>query len=323
TMACQKEEYLKGIDQATLFAPPTAAELAAVRADWQARTLPPTAYQEEQRITLPQGAVLHFVSYRVGLHKAYGAVLLPSAASGLPVHVLINGFDLNNQVNTVNLVQSPPGNGGPEPPVLVIPALPGQSLAITANGQTYTSAVSEASFNSAFDGAADDALALLNCVLTNFPQTDASRIGVRGGSRGGTVALLMAERDRRIKRVVSVVGPTNLLQLTQSHQQDPTYQFQFLQALKSGQETIAQARQRLLASSPVYFCETLPLTQTHFGAEDKIVPPQQGEQLQARLQAMGLAGQLEYYVYAGRTHTTVASNNPSFTSRIDAFLQAL
>ena len=136
------------------------------------------------------------------------------------------------------------------------------------------------------------------------------------------MALLLAERDARVRRAISVVGPTDLLSLTASHQNDPTYQLQFLQELKAGRQTLTQARQRLLASSPLYFAERLPLVQLHLGADDHIVPPTQGEQLRDRLQALGRAGQVEYYRYEGRDHQGV-NTHPDFAGRVEAFLAPL
>jgi dipeptidyl aminopeptidase/acylaminoacyl peptidase len=159
-------------------------------------------------------------------------------------------------------------------------------------------------------------------VLATVPGADAGRIATRGGSRGGTVALLLAARDARIRRAIDVVGPTNLLALTEANQQDPTYQLQFLEELKDGRLTLAQARHRLLASSPLFFAERLPLVQLHLGSRDWIVPPAQGERLRDALQAQGRGQQVEYYCYEGRDHDGVHVH-PDFQGRVDAFLAPL
>jgi dienelactone hydrolase len=320
--ACQKDDYLRGIDTAALFAPPTAAELAAVQADWAARPLAPNGYRLEQTVPLAAGAELRLVSFLTGAYRTQAAILVPAGSGPLPVQLQLNGFDINNDV--YNVAVQAGGSGAPAgaPFIIGFPAFRGQSLRVTVDGRVYATPRSEGPAGDAFDGATDDAQALLNVILSTVAPADVSRLALRGGSRGGTVALLLAERDARIRRTIDVVGPTDLLGQTARHQNDPTYQLQFLQELKAGRETLAQARQRLIASSPLYFADRLPLTQLHLGADDHIVPPAQGELLRDRLQALGRATQLEYYRYEGRDHQGV-NTHPDFAGRIEAFLAPL
>ena len=72
---------------------------------------------------------------------------------------------------------------------------------------------SEGDRSDVWDGATDDALALLNVALKITPEADARRIAVFGRSRGGTVALLAAIRDPRIRQVVDWAGPSDLFRL--------------------------------------------------------------------------------------------------------------
>jgi dienelactone hydrolase len=318
--ACKKDNYLRGIDQDALFAPPNPAELAAVEGDWAARQLSPNGYRLEKTVSLTGGAELRFISFLTGSYRTQAAVLVPGTAGPHPVQLQLTGFALNNPVQTVALQAAPGGTAAPF--VVGWVAFRGQTLRVTVDGQTYERPVSEGAVGDAFDGATDDAQALLNVLLRTVASADASRVAVRGGSRGGTVALLLAERDARVRRVIDVVGPTDLLGLTQRNQQDPTYQLQFLQELKEGRQTLAQARQRLLASSPLYFAQRLPLTQLHLGSQDRIVPPAQGERLREQMQALGRATQLEYHLYEGRDHQSVATH-PDFAGRVEAFLAPL
>jgi dipeptidyl aminopeptidase/acylaminoacyl peptidase len=55
-----------------------------------------------------------------------------------------------------------------------------------------------------FDGAADDIIAFLNVIEETEDRADVQRTTVRGGSRGATVALLVAERDKRVKGAIGV-----------------------------------------------------------------------------------------------------------------------
>lgn len=194
-------------------------------------------------------------------------------ALDLRKQLLLSGFDVNNPMQIVTPQTAASTTAPPSPFILGWVAFRGQILRITLDGHLYESPRSEGSVGDAFDGATDDAQALLNVILSTVATADASRIAVRGGSRGGTVALLLAERDARVRRAISVVGPTDMLRLTQTNQEDRTYQLQFLQELKEGRQTLAEARQRLLASFPLYFAQRLPLTQLHLGSQDRIVPP--------------------------------------------------
>ncbi|WP_400191328.1 alpha/beta hydrolase family protein [Hymenobacter sp. B81] len=319
-VACKKDDYLRGIDKAALFAPPTAAELAAVQADWAARDLTPRGYQLEQTVPLTGGAELRFISFLTGPYRTQAAVLVPGGTGPHPVQLQFSGFTA--EPHAIALLSAGSGTPPPSPFILAWAAFRGQGLHVTVNGRSYDRPASEGPLAEAFDGATNDAQALLNVVLATVPGADAGRIALRGGSRGGTVALLLAERDARVRRAIDVVGPTDLLGLTEANQNDPTYKLQFLQELKEGRLTLPQARHRLLASSPLYFAERLPLVQLHLGSRDYIVPPAQGERLQERLQALGRSNQAEYHRYEGRDHHGVHTH-PDFQGRVDAFLAPL
>jgi dipeptidyl aminopeptidase/acylaminoacyl peptidase len=191
---------------------------------------------------------------------------------------------------------------------------------LTINGKEYSSPPSEGRHSDAFDGATDDAIAFLNVIQAHFPQADANSVAVRGGSRGGTVALLMAERDKRVKLAVGVAFPTDLVGLTAGHQHDPTYKNQFLQDLIDGSKSIIETRQKMIASSPLFFCESLPKSQIHFGSEDTITPVEQGGLLYSRLKELGSENILEFYTYQGRSHSNIANDNQDLNNRIQTFL---
>ncbi|QHT67416.1 prolyl oligopeptidase family serine peptidase [Rhodocytophaga rosea] len=321
--SCQKDDYLKGIDTNILFAPPTLAEIEAVKLDWQNRDLAVNSFRIEQKSTLSEnGPVLQFVSFLVNNNREYGALIIPNASVPLPVYLFLNGYSNDNPVNqyTLTINTSP---AAPIPFIYAIPAFRGQTLILTINGKEYSSPPSEGRHSDAFDGGTDDAIAFLNVIQAHFPQADANSVAVRGGSRGGTVALLMAERDKRVKLAVGVAFPTALIGLTAKHQNDPTYKSQFLQDLMDGSKSVTETRQKMIASSPLFFCESLPKTQIHFGAEDTITPAEQGDLLHNRLKESGLESILEFYTYPGRSHANIASDNHELTNRIQTFLSQL
>jgi dienelactone hydrolase len=319
--SCSDEDFLAGHNKQVLFAMPTAAEIEAVIADWSARDLSAKAYEVEQSTVIRAGMVLKIISFMVGAYKEYGALLVPASEIDLPVRMYIGGFQHGTTTNAVILEADNSGNG--EPFIFALPALRGQSISITIDGIEYTSPVSEGMHCDAFDGATDDAIAFLNIIETTEKKADMNRVSVRGGSRGGTVALLLAEREKRVKLAIAVAGPANLLTLTSHNENDLTYQCQFLESLINQTETIAQVRHKMIASSPLFFAARLPKTQLHLAANDEIVPVSQGHEFQTEISTLGMEDQFELFIYEGRGHSDIASDNQELSDRIQEFLSQL
>jgi dipeptidyl aminopeptidase/acylaminoacyl peptidase len=263
---------------------------------------------------------LKMISYKVGSFKQYAALVTHETTETLPLRMYIGGFDLNNPVNGITL-KFKEGDSG-KPFVFVMPALRGQALNITVNDINYTTPISDGVHCDAFDGAADDAIALLNLVEQVVPGVDINRVAVRGGSRGATVALLVAERDRRVKFAIGVAGPTDLLGLTANSENDATYQCQFLSDLKNGSVTLAEARTKMIASSPLYFITRLPRVQLHLGDHDRIVPVSEGEKLKDAMTDMAMQNSLQLFIY-DRGHDDIATDNAELNARIELLLSEL
>lgn len=321
--ACGKDDPLKGIDKKALFAPPSSDEIAEVKTDWAQRNLKPENFKiEEIHEIYPQQLYLNIISFTIRNQKQYAGALIPVTSKVLPVHLYVFGFSLRDPISYVNQKIAPP-EVSEVPFVFVVPALKGQKLSIKINGITYNSPFSEGSRNDAFDGAVDDGISALNAVIGNFKEADPEKVFVRGGSRGGTVALLMAERDKRIRLAVGIAFPVDLMSLTSTHQNDDTYKFQFLDELIAGDKTIEETRKKMIASSPYYFCEDLPKIQIHFGEKDEITPPSEGELLYNKMKELGLEKNIEFYKYADRFHENITSDNPELQERIDQFIEQL
>lgn len=315
-LSCKKKDFPAGIDKDALFAPPTSAELREIEVDWDKRTLIPTDVKIEQTHAINSQLDYKLISFYASGHKQYAGVLVPVTTTPLPVWIYVAGFALNDPVSYQNIKTSNLNF------IYVIPALRGQSLNIIINDAIYKSPVSMGTRNDAFDAAADDVISTLDAVATIF-KADTSKVMVQGGSRGGTVALLTAERDKRIKLSVGVAFPSDLLTLTASHQNDPTYRFQFLDSLINGAISLAEARKKIIASSPVYFCRRLSKTQIHFGDEDNITPVTQGQILLNTMKDLGKEDSIEFYLYKGKNHQNIGDNNPQMQERIKAFFNFL
>jgi len=317
--ACKRDDFLDGYNRNELFSDPTQSELDAVRSEWNLRDLSVKGYTVEQESKITNAnATLKIVSFVVNGHREYGALVIPVVSGRLPVRIYVGGFGIDNNVNSINLVLDNINN---DPFVFAFPALRGQSLTVTINNIEYTSPVSEGEHCDAFDGAADDIIAFLNVIENTEVTADVHRTIVRGGSRGATVALLVAERDKRIKGAIGIAGPVNLLELTSSNENDETYQCQFLSDLVQNHHSLESARSKMIASSPMYFAELLPKTQFHLGGDDRVVPVSQGEELKAVMTKIGMADSLALFIYEGRTHQNIAIDNKLLSDRITEFLK--
>lgn len=321
-LACKDDDYLDGLSAAQLFATPSQEELDEVKLEWQSRDLSPNGYAVEQLVEVtPSGIILKIISFNIDATRRYAALLVPPSDLTLPVRMFINGFDINNTTNAIKLEVD--DSFFDEPFIFAIPALRGESLQITLNGDEYSSPRSEGDHCDAFDGAADDVIAMLNIIELTEKVADVNRVSVRGGSRGGTVALLVGERDKRIKMAIDVAGPTNLLELAQRNQNDRTYQCQFLEALVQGGVTLQEVRRKMIASSPLFFPQDLPLTQLHVGQNDWIAPPSQGLELEKRMADLSKSQNFKLFIYEGRGHANIVLNNSELEGRIEALLSEL
>ncbi len=320
--ACRKKDPLAGIDENALFAPPAQEELDAVQAAWQARDLTPQNITIEATHVIDNKLRLVIISFRASGSKQYVGVLVPATQKALPGRLYIAGFSLHDAISRQN-IQTSSSATDTLPFIYVVPALRGQSLSLTVNGVEYKTPASEGQRNDAFEGATDDAIACLNAVGKTFKEADTSKVMTQGGSRGGTVALLMAERDQRVKLAAAVAFPADLLMLTAANRRDPTYKFQFLDALISGSATLEETRKKLLAASPLYFCKHLPEIQAHFGDQDNITPPVQGELLRNAMKDAGKEANIELFIYKGRSHENIGNNNVEMQQRIEDFFRRI
>ena len=183
----------------------------------------------------------------------------------------------------------------------VVPAIRGEILQSAAR-----EFVAEGDRTDGWDGGADDALALLDAVAALDARIDPSRACTFGHSRGGAVALLAAERDRRIRCAIAIAAPTDwfaamwprrwpaasalsvaLRAHAQPAQEGGQFIERFVQPASAGRWSLGEARGKMLASSPLYFADRLPATLAIFGAEDNAVPVQNAIALDSALRRRG------------------------------------
>ncbi|MCH5715630.1 hypothetical protein [Niabella hibiscisoli] len=68
--ACKKKDVLKGIDKASLFAPPTAAEINAVEQTWSQRNLAPQDIRIEETQAVNPKLSAYIISFRLEILKS-------------------------------------------------------------------------------------------------------------------------------------------------------------------------------------------------------------------------------------------------------------
>lgn len=275
-----------------VLAPPTDSEIRAVRREIDGRRRDAIAVTtlSQSALTLMGGRFrVEIVAHEVDGHRHVGAVLIPADPLPSCCATIIDIKGINARYSPLRLDPGPPSlrrmGTAARAYIYVVPAIRGERLLL---GDSAWQA--EGDRTDGWDGGAEDALALLSAASTIEHRIDRSRVCVFGESRGGAVALLVAERDSTIRCVVAMSPPvdwfdamwadswpkTTLLRValrTHAGPFAPGGQFvEWVMApIANGRWGLAQARERMLAMSPLYFTDRLPATLAMFGREDPVV----------------------------------------------------
>ena len=297
-----------------LFAPPTAAEVEAVRADWAQRDVSAAEVTIELAESYPLSetpATLRIVSHRVGEVLHYGAILTPdSAAPGsLPILMYLHGGDSGVEVDDIALVIFALGELR-DNFVYVIPSFRSEPLEYEDREWVSTGPGGH------WDYDVDDALALLNVALELTPQARIEGLSIVGGSRGAGVALLAGIRDERIENIVALFGPTDFFDdWVREIARDAAMGFPrdlpgvahidttFIQPYIRDEIDLAEVRLELVRRSSVLFAEDLPAVQLHHGDADGTVVVSQAHSLIRAMEALGREPpEFEAFIYEGGGH---------------------
>ena len=289
-----------------VFKKPTPAEIAEVEGVWAQRDLSPkdVAEIETGRINLGfAGATVRIIAHRVHGFKHYGAIIVPDGITAkAPVILDLKGVSWDFFPLVPGSIKSPKILGTDQNKfIYVVPSFRGEILKF--NDKDY---ISEGDRTDSWDGATDDALALLYAALAITPQADAERIAAFGKSRGGSVALLAGIREPKIKRVLDWVGPVDwfelmategwtqkeiaadaLLEKAAPNEDGGQFIERFMLKAVSGKWGLSQTRFKLIADSPIYFVKNLPRTEAHYGIEDEMVPIVNGRSLADEMKRRG------------------------------------
>ena len=299
---------------ADLLRPPTAEELRLVDDAWTRKTWDVAGTTRIGTTTVPVGPVrfaAHLYSFTLNGSPRCGAVLVPPDAADRRFAGLVDIGDIRWDYLDRDLTNGPYvarilGDRARDF-TLIVPCARGMGLRV---GQLSSRAGGDR--RDAWEGAAEDAMAFLTVALTETRRIDAARVGVYGYSRGGGVALIVGQRDPRVKAVLAFAPPTDFFvamgrpgvdwaNRLEEASRDPglpldTRESQFLDWFVRGREALPlrELRRRLSAASPLYFTERLPPFQVHQGDDDLAVPVRNATTLRDRAGASAARGVLVY-----------------------------
>ncbi|NNF36749.1 MAG: prolyl oligopeptidase family serine peptidase [Saprospiraceae bacterium] len=237
------------LDMDQLLEEPDSLEIDSTVNTWQEMSYESDDFKIIKESSYLLSRKLLLIEHTVNGHKHYGALILPKGGfkrDTSDLLIIASGLDQSNPVVNID------GNywlqqmaTGCEDMALLIPSFRGQSL--KSGGNYYCS---DGFFGDAFDGAAIDALTLLNVAETIYP-TISKEVYVYGISRGATVAVLMAVRNVEIKMVVAQSGPYDFTGDYAYRNHSMQFKYQFL-SRPMDKNVI---RNKIISSSPIYFSQ--------------------------------------------------------------------
>ncbi|MEL6194876.1 MAG: alpha/beta fold hydrolase [Bacteroidota bacterium] len=251
------------------------AEVEEISQYWESFNLKSDSIWEESSFMHRSNRELRVVGHLAEGDIHYGAIFLPrgyTKNATYPVLLFAPGLNQLSPAVDINKHSTIPSLSRKfSSYIIVVPSYRGQSLIV--DDRSYCS---DGFFGDAFDGATDDALRLLEVALETVEGADPTQVAVYGISRGGTVSLLAASRDKRIKAAISQAGPVDFLRKDVFDRYNLQYRYQFL----NGKATFEERRKHILRSSPVHFISDFEgnLLILH-GTNDKTVPLWNAEEI--------------------------------------------
>ncbi len=313
------------VNVSQLFAPPVDSEIAFMDADFASRNPVEQDYVVVGEID-DDNRKVSLISHTVDGNTHYGFVSepIPLPTELTPV-ILVGHAGTGGAVYSFNSCWLSPLLSAEMASSFIFVTPTFRSEVAMAGELGIFTSEGEASL---YDRDVDDALALLDCVLNNFPMADPDRVCATGYSRGALVMQRVALRSNRIDRLLIFAGMSDewvpgfqvylyntMLALTEEDVPDDSYHYA-LWARKFGVFDVWQTRQALLTNSTIYWAPDYPPTQIHCGGEDGFVT--NCRHLAEVLEA--LPGHfVEYFEYPGFGHLNVAGA-PGVAMRTSEFL---
>ncbi|MCP4293635.1 MAG: hypothetical protein GY780_17550 [bacterium] len=311
-----------------LFAPPTSAEIEAVRNDWATRPTAVTNTAIDRSANL-DGFRMDRVSFHFEGLKQYGMVRYPrnfSPDEKYPVLMLLHGgFDGLWYDFPLHFDDNFPTACLADDFFIVSPTYRGEAFSGGELGNVFSEGEP-----SCWNRDCDDSMAMLTATLGLISEADGTRVAAQGHSRGGNVAYQMAVRDPRISRTAVLFGPSQFREPgiraeidaevdgSGEAQTGPARKlFQVIvQPLLAGQMELAEARHLLTIWSVCDFLEADLHISSHHGLADDAVPPVHSTIVEAHMQSVG-AEDFELHTYENGVH------NPDSLNGYEELLESL
>jgi len=337
------DEIFFGVNYTRLFAEPTATEIAAVKADWDARRTENSGTPKTAASDTYDGAfhgILQHTVTSTGQDNVihYGVVRIPEGATDFPILVVHHGGDDGIFLNEgASDSDNPSANKGVAEWVAAFPQLAARTVQVwpvyrSETIRTTGTPVSGGSFTATAGGDAspwdydvDDSIAFLDAVLARWgDETDENRIAAMGMSRGANTALLHAIRDTRIDAVTNYYGPTDFFNegaktlATGVLTGDafalglPGAQYLFDNVIDplrnedgsyNASADYASAKREVVRRSASAFTADLPDTQVHHHYGDGVVPFLFSQALKDRVESSGAPSVFDFNAYGASTDT--------------------
>jgi len=308
------------------------ADLARILADWASRNPVVSAWTEvnstDTMVTGVNGW-MKLVRFTVDGVSQGGLAWVPKASGSHPVILVGHPGDQGVTATLAATFGALMGAARLNNTILLFPAYRGETAYMLND-----SVAGDPATASPWDRDVDDGLAMLQASLDRMPGADASRIVAFGFSRGAGVSLIAALRDKRIKAVFEIAGPTDFLapsiqllafQLAGGGTVDlPGVNYisgRYVMPYWNGAIPADSIRTALLRRSVARMARSglLPTTQAIHGSADVTVYPEQTRHL-----ALADA-RVDTLFVPGMTHTSWFSapvEQMTIGSRLQTFLQA-
>lgn len=297
-----------------VYRPVTEEDLTHVTSTWAVRDLAPKdvelIYQEDQE-TYSVAIASHTVAGK--LHHV--AIISPNPLPSEPIPVVIHTSGLNQRDPRVYVQYYIDNYPQPHPLasfIQIIPSFRGQTL--LHKDQFLTS---RGNFCDAWDGPTDDTIASLNVVASLMPEGNYEKVLVAGGSRGATVALILAARDARVNTVLATASPVDFYRTQIRDLFGDQYKCHFFT-----HKTEEEARFTMLTASPVYF-QPKPETENVFlfhGEFDETVALWNAEEMNDHLYGLGVPVSTTIYPAGHGSIYNLPEYKADFESAIEQFL---
>lgn len=273
-------------DLTPLFAPPSAQEIVAARAEWASRFPVGAGLQVDLAGVIDaSGREQRVVSHVIDGSRHYALMRLPAGytpSSNYPIVLCLHGGTNGVTTGIFGLHDQLAGSGAcaGRPAILLAPSFRAETA--TLAGQVFLSQGT----STEGDRDVDDVIALLDAILAQLPGADADHVVAWGFSRGGNATLRLLAREHRVRAGCDFFGSAMLFTAERQagaeafanqggcDTPDPV-DFDPVCAFLDDPGQLAASRQTLILKSGALHIEQATRVDIHHGVLDPLIPIEQ------------------------------------------------